>query len=81
MEPTNQTLDGVSHVDNNYLTVKDTFPTLDLSDEINICVFMPSNKTANPAVISRHHIYPIPHLKYNKIVKAERITYQDPNYS
>lgn len=50
-----------------------------LTDEINICGFMPLSEVASPAVISRHLVLPILNNKFNETSKAEQILSQDPN--
>lgn len=50
-----------------------------LTDEINICGFMPLKDVASPAVVSRHLILPIVNNKFNEIAKAEQILSLDSN--
>lgn len=50
-----------------------------LSEEINICGFMPLAEVASPAVVSRHFVLPIVNNKFNETFKTEQILSQDPN--
>lgn len=50
-----------------------------LDSEIGICGFLPLTDIANPAVISRHLVLPVPSERFNEIHKAQQILSQDPN--
>lgn len=50
-----------------------------LSNEVNICGFLPISEIASPAVISRHLVLPIDNDRFNETSKAEQILTQDPN--
>lgn len=50
-----------------------------LSNEINICGFLPVSEIASPAVISKHLVIPIVNERFDETSKAEQILSQDPN--
>lgn len=50
-----------------------------LSNEINICGFLPISEIASPAVLSRHLVIPIQSERFDETSKATQILSQDPN--